>query len=204
MIFSQRLVCISSEDTPFLVLSLSPAQYIPATGDVFYYPTMTTTVTLTQEPHTNIMYRNLPNDRTQLLSKIENPTMEVSYQKPVKNAMLLDQYDLLILTTDAFKNGFLPLAQQHNATGTRTIIRTLSDVGGDTPEDIRAYLQTVYTTLGISYVLLGGDTDSIPAKMLYVEGMDENVTPYDTLMPADLYYACLDGPYNSDGDEILG
>jgi hypothetical protein len=187
-----------------LVLSLSPAQYIPATGDVFYYPTMTATVTLTQEPHTNIMYRNLPNDRTQLLSKIENPDIEVSYQKPVQNAMLLDQYDLLILTTDAFKNGFLPLAQQHNATGTRTIIRTLSDVGGDTPEDIRAYLQTVYTTLGISYVLLGGDTDSIPAKMLYVEGMDENITPYDTLMPADLYYACLDGPYNSDGDEYWG
>jgi hypothetical protein len=187
-----------------LVLMLFPAQYIPVTGDVFYYPTMTVTVTLTQEPHTNILYRNLPNDRTELLTKIQNPLVEVSYQKPVQNTMLSDQYDLLILTTDAFKNGFSPLAEQHNASGTRTIIRTLSDVGGDTPEDIRAYLQTAYTTLGINYVLLGGDTDSIPAKMLYVEGMDENVTPYDTLMPADLYYACLDGPYNSDGDENWG
>ena len=41
------------------------------------------------------------------------------------------------------------------------------------------YLRQLYN-LGIRYVLLGGDTDSIPAKMLYVEGMDENVTPYDT------------------------
>jgi len=187
-----------------LVLLLSPAQYIPATGDVFYYPTMTVTVSLVKESQMNVMYRDFPRDRTELLSKIENPLVEISYQKPLRNAMLSEQYDLLILTTDALKNGFLPLAEQHNATNTRTIIQTLSDVGGDTPEDIRAYLQIAYTTLGIQYVLLGGDTEVIPAKMLYVEGMDENVTPYDTLMPADLYYACLDGPYNSDGDEYWG
>jgi hypothetical protein len=187
-----------------LVLLLSPVQYIPSTGDVFHYPTLTVTVSLSQEPHENVMYRNLPTDRSELLSKIQNPQMESSYPKALQNTMMSDQYDLLILTTDALRDGFLPLAAQHNATGIRTIIRTLSDVGGDTPEAIRAYLQTAYTNLGIRYVLLGGDTDSIPAKMLYVEGMDENVTPYDTLMPADLYYACLDGPYNSDGDEYWG
>lgn len=187
-----------------LVLMLYPAQYVPATGELFYYPTMTVTVSLKQEPHTNLLYRNFPKDRNELLTKIENPSVEVSYQKPLQNAMISDQYDLLILTTDTLKNGFLPLVAQHNATGTRTIIRTLSDVGGNTPEDIRAYLQIAYTTLGIRYVLLGGDTEAIPAKMLYVEGMDENTTPYNTLMPADLYYACLDGPYNSDGDENWG
>jgi hypothetical protein len=187
-----------------LILLLSPARYIPATGELFYYPTMTVTVSLTQESHANLLYRDLPQDRTELLSKIENPLVEVSYQKPLRNAMMPDQYDLLILTTDALKNSFLPLAEQHNATGTRTIIQTLSDVGGDTPEDIRVYLQTAYTTLGIDYILLGGDTDSIPVKMLFVEGMDENVTPYDTLMPVDLYYACLDGPFNFDGDENWG
>lgn len=187
-----------------LVLALSPVQFIPATGDVFYYPSMTVTVSVIKDSQTNEMYRDSPQDRSELLSKIENPAVEVSYQKPYRNAMLSEQYDLLILTTDAFKDGFLPLAQQHNASGTRTIIKTLSDVGGSSPEDIRAYLQTAYMTLGISYVLLGGDTESIPAKMLYVEGMDENVTPYSTLMPADLYYACLDGPYNSDGDEYWG
>jgi len=187
-----------------LALMLYPAQYIPATGQIFYYPTMTVTVTLTKEPHMNVLYRDLPQDRTELFTKIENPILETTYQRPSQNTMASDQYDLLILTTDALKNGFLPLAEQHNVTGTRTIIRTLSDVGGNTPEDIRAYLQIAYTTLGIRYVLLGGDTDAIPAKMLYVEGMDENVTPYNTYMPADLYYACLDGPYNSDGDEKWG
>ncbi|MBN2599442.1 MAG: hypothetical protein JXA75_02790 [Candidatus Thermoplasmatota archaeon] len=187
-----------------LVLMLYPVQYIPTEGEIFYYPTMTVTVNLRKASENHPLYRGMPQDRSELLSKIENPAVEVSYQKLLQTTMMSDQYDLLILTTDTLKNGFLPLAQQHNASGVRTLIQTLSDVGGETPEDIRAYLQTAYTTLGIRYVLLGGDSDTIPAKMLYVEGMDENVTPYQTFMPADLYYACLDGPYNYDGDEKWG
>ena len=35
-------------------------------------------------------------------------------------------------------------------------------------------------------------------------GMDENVTYYEDTMPADLYYACLDGPYNYDNDGYWG
>jgi hypothetical protein len=187
-----------------LVGLLSPIQYIPTTGEIFYYPTLTITVSLSQGNHSNSMYRNLPIDRSELLTKIQNPQMEQTYQEQFQNTRLLDQYDLLILTTETFKNGFVPLAEAHNVTGKRTIIQTLSDVGGDTPEEIRAYLQNAYTTFGIKYVLLGGDSNSIPAKMLYVQGMDENVTYYDTVMPADLYYACLDGPYNFDGDEYWG
>jgi Peptidase family C25/Propeptide_C25 len=189
---------------PILVLLLYPVQYIPATGDLFYYPTLTVTISLSKHPTENLMFRNSPKDQSELFAKIENPSVEVTYRQPFHAPVVSDQYDLLILTTDAFKAGFQPLADQHNLTGKRTIIRTLTDVGGDTPEAIRSYIQNAYATLGISYVLLGGDTESIPAKMLYVEGMDENVTPYNTLMPADLYYACLDGPFNSDGDEYWG
>ncbi len=57
---------------------------------------------------------------------------------------------------------------------------------------------------GIDYVLIGGDNTVVPAPMLWVSGMDENVTYYEDIMPADLYYACLDGPYNNDGDSKLG
>lgn len=187
-----------------LVLRLSPVQYVPATGDLYYYQSLQVTVTLQNELHENTLYRGLPQDQSDLLQKVDNPEVAVTYQSLPINRATTSQYDLLILTSDALKNGFLPLAEAHNATGTRTIIRTLTDVGGSTPENIRDYIRTTYTTLGISYVLLGGDSDVIPAKMLYVEGMDENVTPYSTDMPVDLYYACLDGTYNYDGDEHWG
>jgi hypothetical protein len=187
-----------------LVLMLYPAQYIPGTGDLFYYSTMKVTVSLIKEPHDHSLYRGLPQDRNELLTKIENPAVEDTYQIHLPKKIVSSQYDLLILTTDSLKSGFLPLAAQHNTTGTRTIIRTLSDVGGNTPENIREYVRTMYSTLGIRYLLLGGDADVIPAKMLWVEGLDENVTPYDTEMPVDLYYACLDGTYNYDGDDKWG
>jgi hypothetical protein len=187
-----------------LVLLLFPVQYIPLTGDLFYYQTLTVTVHLMDQTSEKLLFRNTQTDQSELLDKIENPSVESTYRQPFHAPIFSDQYDLLILTTDAFKAGFQPLADQHNVTGKQTVIRTLNDVGGSSPEAIRSYIQNAYTTMGISYVLLGGDTESIPAKMLYVEGMDENVTPYNTLMPADLYYACLDGPYNSDGDEYWG
>jgi hypothetical protein len=183
---------------------LYPVQYLPLTGDLFYYSTMTVTVTLTKETFENAMYRSLPQDSNELLTKIDNPEIVDTYQELSPSMLMINQYDLLILTTDSLKSGFIPLAVQHNATGTRTIVRTLSDVGGNTPENIRDYIRTAYTTWGIRYVLLGGDADVVPAKMLWVEGMDENVTPYETEMPADLYYACLDGTYNYDGDEKWG
>jgi hypothetical protein len=187
-----------------LVLMLYPVQYIPDTGEIFYYSTLNVTITVTNDPRNNSLFRGFQQDRNELFTKIENPTLESTYDTTLPAKIISNQYDLLILTTDELKNGFEPLASQHNATGTRTIIRTLSDVGGCTPEDIRAYLQTAYTTLGIRYILLGGDADVVPAKMLWVEGMDENVTPYETDMPADLYYACLDGTYNYDGDDKWG
>jgi hypothetical protein len=187
-----------------LVLMLYPVQYIPKTGDVFYYPSMQITVNLAHQHQQHSLYRALPQDSNELTSKIQNPSVIESYQHLVPKSLIFDQYDLLILTTDELKNGFVPLAEQHNQTGTRTIIRTLSDVGGTSAEDIREYLRLVYLTMGIRYVLLGGDAESIAAKMLWVEGMDENVTLYETFMPSDLYYACLDGPYNSDGDEKWG
>ena len=187
-----------------LVLMLHPVQYVPATGDVFYYPTMDVSVTVTKDIQENSLFRDMPQDLSEVLTKADNPAVAETYQGLLPHPASLEQYDLLILTTDALKNGFEPLAAAHNSTGVKTIIRTLSDVGGSTPENIRDYIRTAYTTEGISYVLLGGDTDVVPEKMLYVEGMDENVTKYSTEMPVDLYYACLDGPYNFDGDTQWG
>ena len=187
-----------------LVLQLSPVQYLPATGDLYYYQHLQVTVTLQKENHENTFFRGLAQDQSDLLQKVDNPEVADTYQSLPVHTAVTDQYDMLILTSDTLKNGFIPLAEEHNITGTRTIIRTLSDVGGNTPEDIRGYIRTAYTNWGISYVLLGGDSDVIPAKMLYVQGMDENVTPYDTEMPVDLYYACLDGTYNYDGDTYWG
>jgi hypothetical protein len=187
-----------------LVLMLYPVQYLPATGDLFVYSTLDVTVTVTEDQHTNSFFRGLAQDQQEVLTKVDNPEVVETYQELQPGSLSTEQYDLLILTTDALKSGFQPLAEAHNATGVATTIRTLTDVGGTTPENIRDYIRTAYSAWGIDYVLLGGDDNVIPARILWVEGMDENVTHYEDNMPADHYFGCLDGPYNSDGDEKWG
>jgi len=188
-----------------LVLLLHPVQYNPVTGELSYYPDLTITVKTEPTSEQSSLYRGSPEDQSEVAQKVDNPDMVSSYEQECTSAPApLEHYDLLILTTDSLKNGFEPLKDAHDATGTATVIKTLTDVGATDLDSIRNYIRDAYTNWGISYVLIGGDDGVVAAPMLWVSGMDENVTYYEDTLPADLFYACLDGPYNYDGDSKWG
>ncbi|MEM0466961.1 MAG: C25 family cysteine peptidase [Candidatus Thermoplasmatota archaeon] len=185
-----------------LVLRLYPVQYIPASGEILFYSSLEVTVQLTPIRQQKSLHRGLSDDRRILQEKIDNPQVISTYATQYNRGS--DEYDLLILTKDEFKDGFLPLKNKHDADGVPTVIKTLTDVGSTDPEDIRHYIRDAYLSWGVEYVLLGGDEEVIPARQLWVFGLDEDTTPYSTEMPSDLYYACLDGPYNFDSDDKWG
>jgi len=185
-----------------LVLDLYPVQYMPTSGELFCYNDMTVSIKLSSDKTINPLYRGFEKDKLEVINKVDNPKAVTTYTQP--DIHPVDSYDLLILTTDGLKDGFELLKNAHDYEGITTVIKTLSDVGGSTPEDIREYIGDAYTDLGIDYVLIGGDDGVVPAKTLWVFGLDEETTPYDTFMPSDIYYSCLDGPYNFDGDNKWG
>jgi len=185
-----------------LVLDLYPVQYMPTSGELFCYNDMTVSIKLSSDKTINPLYRGFEKDKLEVINKVDNPKAVTTYTQP--DIHPVDSYDLLILTTDGLKDGFELLKNAHDYEGITTVIKTLSDVGGSTPEDIREYIGDAYTDLGIDYVLIGGDDGVVPAKTLWVFGIDEETTPYDTFMPSDIYYSCLDGPYNFDGDNKWG
>ena len=95
------------------------------------------------------------------------------------------------------------------------------EINGDTSTfndkaaKIRNYIRYAYTELGTNYVLLVGDADGysdddniIPARGLFADedGLPLNgLTAYESEdIPSDVYYACLDGNFNYDGDEHFG
>ena len=187
-----------------LVMSLHPVQYIPSTGELFYYNDITVSVELVDDNNTNALYRNLENDKIEITRKVENhQCISTYYQKA--NQFLSSDYELLIITTDDLKNYFRPLKNIHNLQGIKTKIKTLRDISlfpnRVTPEDIRDFIRGEYLNSGIEYVLIGGDDDIIPAKNLWVQTFSGG---YSTTMPSDLYYACLDGGYNYDDDDKWG
>ena len=189
-----------------LVLLLHPIQYNPVSGEIEYYKQFTVSVETTNSEQVSNLFRGTEKDERQVQTKIDNPLdAELYRQYQQQSSTNTDNYDLLVITTDELKEYFDLLKEDHDGRGILTEIKTLSDVGGsDSPEDIRDLIKNEYTTNGIEYVLLGGDADIIPAKMIYVTGMDEETWHVSTNMPVDLYYACLDGDGpNNDGGDLM-
>ena len=183
-----------------LVLRLHPVEYVPASGGLFYYPHMTVTVTTTDTGAASALLRGLPEDEAKICARVDNPATAATYSAAGTRGTR--SFELLILTTDALASAFQPLKDYHDTHGIPTEIHTTTDVGSSSPDDVRDYIRDRYNNDGINYVIIGGDDDVIPAKDLYVEAWSGG--DIETAMPGDIFFGCLDGTWNYDGDSYWG
>ena len=183
-----------------LNLKLQPTQYVPSTGELYYYPNLTVRVHTEPTGEASPLLRGLAQDRAAVEAKVDNPEAAATYD--AVGARGAKSYDLLILTTDALATSFQPLKVDHDARGILTEIHTTTEVGSSDPDDVRDYIRDRYNNDGIEYVLIGADDDIIPAKNLYVRAAVGGDVEYS--MPGDIYFGCLDGTWNYDGDSYAG
>ena len=187
-----------------LVLRLYPLEYEPLSGKLYYYPVLTVEVSLGGSNQSSPYLRNRSEDIERLSTRVDNPEMADSY-----GAVKADKsnFDFLIITTPELADAFVPLKEYHDANGMATAIHTTADIGGYTPNEVRGYISDRYTTDGISYVLIGGDIELLPAQWMYVKSWDGIIhgdPPFTDILPSDIYFACLDGVFNYDGDQLWG
>ena len=112
---------------------------------------------------------------------------------------------MLMITVDELAEPAEEYAAWRNARGMQTYLADCDQVieaeeGVDAQESLRAGIARMYEELGISYVLLLGDTEHIPHRGLTAT---VNNSP-DNDIPADLYYAALDGNWNDNGNNLWG
>jgi hypothetical protein len=113
----------------------------------------------------------------------------------------------LIITNEDMEDQFQVLADYKTSLGLPTVVATTEFItqnyrnGADIQDTIRMYIRDAYEKWGVEYVLLGGDSDILPPR--YVEN-DFYPNPGSTFIPVDLYFACLDGNWNADGDASFG
>jgi parallel beta-helix repeat protein len=79
----------------------------------------------------------------------------------------------------------------------------------DTQAKIRNFIRFARSEWNTEYVLLGGDVETLPVRMLYVNisGWDGGFILNRTIeaeIPSDLYYATLQGTWNDDCDQHFG
>jgi hypothetical protein len=78
--------------------------------------------------------------------------------------------DFVIITTDALAASFQVLADWKTRRGIPAVVRTVEWIqanyrhGSDLQETIRTFIQDAYSKWGVQYVVLGGDSDLLPAR----------------------------------------
>jgi len=114
----------------------------------------------------------------------------------------------VIVTNEALRAPFESLAAWKTQKGRNAVVVTQEWIttqypnGADRSEQLRFFLKDAYQNWGTLFVLLGGDTDVLPSRL----GVSTLFASPDdpALIPTDLYYACLDGNWNADGDDRVG
>ena len=188
-----------------LILKLHPMQYRPRGGELYYIPDMKVTVTTQPTGDISPLLRGLAKDRARLEGKVDNPeAVEASANLTLGAKDITDPYDMLIITTSTLAPQFMPLKDFHDGARVATEIVTTDEIGGFGSTLIRDFIRDQYLNYGIEYVLIGGDDDVIPAINLYVESWSGPDAEVESRMPADIYFGCLDGTYNYDGDTNYG
>ncbi len=164
----------------------------------------------------------------------EKATTYVSDLALTNKSLLLDgNYDYVIITNQYLKEApgpynFQALAAWKTKKGVNAAIVTVEDIYAnykrsvrqDDQEVIREFIKDAYFNNHIEYVLLGGDGDGgriggetwdaiVPARGLWAWAYEPNpgccCPPKETVnLLSDLYYACLDGNYDYNGNGVYG
>ncbi len=200
-------------------LVLHPVEYIPAAGQVSYVRSLE--VVLHTEPSADAweqaarMIRQDARTRERLARIVDNPQDVAAYDAVVRTPGTRtlnpeDAYTYLIITGDPWATGLATLVDFETQRGhkagifTRTWIAQNYTGGVDEQANIRNFVIDAYQTWDVDYVLIVGDardTAGIPHRGLY---SNTAYSTSDSDIPADLYYGCLDGNWNSDGDNRWG
>ena len=183
----------------------TPLRYVPATGKVSYAQTVKVTIetTASRDDHSRKLWLT-PENEASLQRLAQNSSVLSSYNKRGRE---ISGYDMLVITSEEWIPSFGEYLNFYSNKGIRTRIVALEEIyasmqGCDEPEQIRNYIIQEYENNGIQMVILGGDVSIVPFRFLFCDAKFNDVD--QDQLPSDMYYACLDGTLNDDGDDRWG
>ena len=187
----------------FAFAQFSPVRYVPATGKVSYAKSATVTIEVTaskSDKSSKLWMTPEVEKRVERLA--QNPEAVKAYKTRGRS---MNGYELLVITPQQWVSHFDEYVAFYEARGLRTHVTDLEYIlanfdGRDNAEKMRNYIIQEYDNEGIMMVLLGGDSNVVPWRALWCVATEEE---QDNL-PADMYFACLDGTWNDDNDEHWG
>lgn len=194
------------------IIEYIPFKYKPANQVLFYFKRIKFSLKLAKRKQTDkSLLRKKESDFEKIKTMIDNPEILKFYKKKMEllklqpTALPPGNWDMVIVTNGSLTPTFQSYANwRTNSRGIRTIVYDIATIlssyntGYDDAENLRNFIIDAYYTWGIEYVLLGGDIDIVPYRLLYCEGGGgEDI-------PADIYFAGLDGTWDSNNNHVYG
>jgi hypothetical protein len=209
-----------------LDMTLSPIQYIPDEGRLFIYPEITITIEFEETEEVNQFFKNRQNDKEWVETLVYNPEITEGYTNDIitfgyEGGLCdpADNYDYVIITTEQNDldywetSGDIPynwdsLMDKHqDDDGLSCTLVTIEDIDdctdyhdsppfNDKQAHIREFCKDAYLDWNTSYILIGGDAEYIPARLMS-SSAEYNVD-------SDLYWSNLDSTFNDDEDSQWG
>ncbi len=198
-------------------IALFPYRYNPVAKKLYQTESMTIVPSFVgNTKYTGSKMLSMAKDvRNKIASMVLNPDTINSYIKEpdTYNRNIPDTnnpYDMIIITGAEQSSWFADYVTWKESKGISATVVTTQDIyanyaGIDHAEMIRNYIIDAYqaystTTNPLKYVILGGDDEIIPIRGVYGE-VGDNI---DYNMPSDLYFACLDGNWDSNMNLVFG
>ncbi len=180
-------------DTRGIVVELNPFQYNARTHVLRVYTSITVEVSVAGSGAVNIL-RDRPGTRVAEFERLYRSRYLNYCSVADRHTPVTESGPMLIIANDAFVEATRPLADWRNQIGVPTTLVGLSSVGS-TADDIKTYIQNVYDTDGIAYVLLVGDDEQMP----YLLEGGQSVDPmYALLAGSDNYPEIFVGRFSAE------
>ncbi|MBU1878917.1 MAG: hypothetical protein KJ734_08200, partial [Chloroflexi bacterium] len=162
-----------------------PVAYDPSAGTVRLYSTLTVRLRLTGSDMARTQAQAERYASPAFDARLSRDLLNYNQGRPSTHPdSLTTDVGYLIITADAYYAAMQPFVTLKQSRGFTVTITKLSDIPATTNAQIKAYIQNAYDTWPTppSYVLLVGDTDTMPGWNSVSAG---EIT--------DLYYGCMDG-----------
>lgn len=189
------------------VSSFTPVQYEPASNKIRIAHSAKVTIAVVPASVDKSAMRHLtPSTLNSLKSMTQNYDELSSY---LEREIETPVYDILVITGDSYVGNFDEYVDFNNQRGSLCRVVGLSEIyssvsGIDNQDKIRNYIINEYTQNGISMVVLGGDVSIVPYRGFYCTVLSGGEYKIDYAIPADLYYAGLDGTWNDNNNDKWG
>ncbi|HRY33876.1 MAG TPA: C25 family cysteine peptidase [Bacteroidales bacterium] len=187
--------------------TFTPVVYFPAERKLQYYSRVRIRVYTEPSGMPGLAGKGLTEQQRFQIGKLVQNQENLPWIDPpaIDNAW---DYQVLIIAPELFLGQFDALKSAFRARGMKTQVMAVPSIlaaypGTDNPEKIRNCIIQQYQQHDIRYVLLAGDAEHVPFRGMYCY-VQSGSGYTDNNIPADIYYAALDGNWNTDGDNLWG